>query len=492
MKKANLLLVILLFGITYSQLMGQTTIVLQPDAIEGKDAAIRSGNPTMNYGDWESIVSCTWTFNGDLTVKRIFLEFDLSAVPENATIIDAKLSLFYNSTDTTEPTFDFHTGDNNLYIQRVMSDWDENTIIWNNQPPTTTENRVELPPSSSPTQDYLGIDVTSLVVDMITSYEGNNGFMISIQNEFDPYKSVLFASSEHIDALLHPKLEVTYTLDSLNCITIKPNAIEGKDAAVLSANPTKNYAAYESIVSYIWTYGGAPAIKRIFLEFDFSIIPENAVIADARLSLFYNPTDTTEPTFNFHTGDNDLYIQRVTTAWDESTLIWNNQPPTTTENRVELPQSNSPTQDYTDINVTNLVIDMLTSYDGNNGFMLSMKNEFDPYKSVLLASSDHLNNSLHPEIEVCWIVDTTSIGDIGYIDHSLNIYPNPSGGLFEVSIAEYNLSEFDLEIYSISGQKVTEFSILNDNQFVINDNGLFIIVLIDQNGNRMFEKAIVQ
>ena len=453
MKKIIYLSIVLFFGFILNSSKAQTTITLQPGPEEGKDAAVSSEGPGNIPGDRESVLSATWTYYVDLMLIRNYLAFDLSSLPENSIITDARLSLFYNPTDPHE-SWDYHTGENNLYIQRVTSEWDEHTVEWSNQPSTTIDNRVKLPPSTSPTQDYLDIDVTDLIIDMTGSTVENHGFMIRMVDELNYYKSVVFASSDHANSSLWPKLVLTYLPDSLtNCVTFKPNADEGKDASVWTFGDA-NHGDRESLTAYTWTYSGDRVNKRAFMEFDLSLIPENSTIINANLSLFYNPTDPYE-SFDFHIGENEIYIQRVISPWDEHTIIWDNQPNSTTVNYVTVPPSTSPSQNYLNINVSELIQDMIDSNSESHGFMIRMADEINYYKSVLFASSDHSDAALHPELRVCYILHS-SVPRVPQNNFDFKIYPNPASQT--VTIKLNRDIELSLEIINSHGQIVRKIA----------------------------------
>ncbi len=210
----------------------------------------------------------------------------------------------------------------------------------------------------------------------------------------------------------------------------------------------------ESLVCATWTYNGDLMHIRDYLAFDLSSIPENAIITDARLSLYYNPTDPYE-SWDYHTGENDLYIQRVTSEWDEHTIVWDNQPSTTTENQVELPPSIDSTQDYLDINVTEMVITMADPSAENHGFMLRMVDEINYYKGLLFASSDHADSSLHPKLVICYSL-YTSEPELPEENFDFNIYPNPASQT--VSIELNKDIELSLEIINSHGQSVRKIS----------------------------------
>ncbi|MBK6839656.1 MAG: DNRLRE domain-containing protein [Bacteroidetes bacterium] len=59
----------------------------------------------------------------------------------------------------------------------------------------------------------------------------------------------------------------------------------------------------------------------------------------------------------------------------ENTVTWNNQPSTTTTDEVILAQSTSGTQDYTNMDVTPIVQEMVSDQAMNYGFVLKLTNE---------------------------------------------------------------------------------------------------------------------
>src|SRR5258705_4143615 len=136
-------------------------------------------------------------------------------------------------------------------------------------------------------------------------------------------------------------------------VTFQPSAALGKDACIWSNAPTTNQD-YSSLTAYGWTNSGNPGIKRALLEFDLSTLPASITVNSAYLSLYYNPDDNVE-SVDFHSGNNAALLQRIINPWAETTATWNSQPSTTSQSEVTLPQSTSGTQDYLNIDVTDLV-----------------------------------------------------------------------------------------------------------------------------------------
>lgn len=209
MKKLPIILLPILLSASFSQ--AQTTVTFQPSGVLGKDATIQSepNNDDTNFGTSDHIEAAAWTYSGNSGVVRSFLEFEeLATLPADATILNARLSLYAMD----QPAWQHSTlsGSNDGWLERVTSSWDESTLTWNNQPASTTQNRVPLVASTSATQNYLNIDVTDLVQDMIDLPSASHGFILKLNTE-SYYRRLGFASSDHSDFNLHPKLVVQYT-----------------------------------------------------------------------------------------------------------------------------------------------------------------------------------------------------------------------------------------------------------------------------------------
>ncbi|RLD50438.1 MAG: hypothetical protein DRJ05_19610 [Bacteroidetes bacterium] len=216
--KVSIIVIPFVFLLLSNPLLSQDTIVLQPGAIDGKDAMVRSFMPNKNWGDNESLFAAAWTYNGDFGITRPLFSFDLSVIPDSSNISNASLSLFYDPNCGHEG----HGGSNESYLSRITNPWEENTTTWNTQPSFTTQSQAFLPASSSSTQDYVDIDVTDLVLDMINDPENSYGFILRHVDEVE-YRSLIFASSDHPNESLHPRLEITFCQTPIAQYTFEPN-----------------------------------------------------------------------------------------------------------------------------------------------------------------------------------------------------------------------------------------------------------------------------
>ena len=179
--------------------------ILQPDGIIGKDAVIENIVPDNNSGSSSLFAAFAWTNQGFFDVSRALIEFDLSVFPTQSKIKSAKLSLYWNSYNNLIE----QTGENAFSIYRIIQEWDENNVTWNNQPATTDLHKVVVDKSTAIDQSYLNIDVTQLVQDIIDNPAQGHGFMIKLDDEV-PYKLVVLASSDCSEPGKRPKLVIFY------------------------------------------------------------------------------------------------------------------------------------------------------------------------------------------------------------------------------------------------------------------------------------------
>ena len=431
----------------------QVNLVLQPNAVAGKDAMLNSYWPTTNMGSTDELNAEAWTQSSVSFVQRGLVEFDLSSIPSTALIQSAHLTLYNNPTSingTGDGTHSYMSGSNESVVQRVTSSWQESTVTWSTQPSATTLNEVTLLQNTSPHQDYV-LDVTALVQDMVNSPSTSFGFLLQLVTE-QYYRCMLFASSDHANSALHPKLEITYYPVCTN-VVLQPNAAAGKDAMLNSYWPTTNMGSTDELNTEAWTQASVSFVQRGLIEFDLSAIPSTALIQSAYLTLYNNPTSingTGDGTHSYMSGSNESVIERVTSSWQESTVTWNTQPSATTVNEVTLLQNTSPHQDYVS-DVTALVQDMINNPTSSFGFMLKLVTE-QYYRCMLFASSDHANSALHPKLEICY-VDPNSVNEINNNNDGMNLFPNPATNELRVYSSEFGVKS--VEVFDVMGERLT-------------------------------------
>ncbi len=493
MKKTGLLVLIcLITNLTYSQV----TLTLQPDSVNGKDAWITSNATGNNYGNYPNFAAIAWSSGGDF-ISRGLMDFDLSQIPANATISSAKLSLYCNTTSDHPQLHSSLSGSNSCYLQRITSGWSEFNVNWSNQPTTTTLNQVTLAKSDTSTQDYLNIDVLNLIRDMHANSSGSFGIMIKLITEVK-FRSLIFANSDHLNASKRPKLEIIYTPGDTNvsCVTIKPNGTAGKDAWITSNAANNNYGVYPNFAAIAWSSGG-DFISRGLIDFDMSSIPANAILKSAKLNLYCNTTSDHPQLHSSLSGSNACVLQRITSAWTENLVNWNNQPTTTSVNEVSLAQSTSQTQDYLNLDVLKLVQDMRLNSSTSFGMMIKLVTEIK-FRSLIFANSDHTDSTKWPSITICYTLpsglqDLTQTKNLDF-----NVFPNPITEGQNLQILNPDGNGFHINITDIQGKLILskevikgETQALNLNENGILNKGTYIIHISGKEQNS-FKKLIIQ
>jgi len=214
----NLLIVkvILLILIAMNEvLIAQThTVTIRLNHSTGQDAYIADNYLNIPWPNHPDLVSTSWTNGLNPASARCPFQFYLNSIPNHSNIIDARLSLYANP----DPINYNHAGENESYIRRIVSQWNANSVTWETHPDFTYHNQVFLSRSISPMQDYLNINVTNLIRDMINNPASGYGFLLMLRFEY-PYASMNFASSDCIDSSKRPLLQITYSPVGINPVS---------------------------------------------------------------------------------------------------------------------------------------------------------------------------------------------------------------------------------------------------------------------------------
>jgi hypothetical protein len=479
----RILVTILYFLIVFFN-KAQTTISIKLNQGSGEDAYLASGAPTTNYGSHPRIGGNTWTCGGTLCLSRGVFKFDLSAIPTNAVISSATLNLY---ADLNSPILPTYGGPDNLgYLSRITSNWSENTVTWNSQPSTTAINQILITGSVSDTQSY-SLNVLPLVKDMIMT--NNYGFMINMQDEFNYYKSLLFASSDNIDTSRTPELIITYLDSSMIDSSLVNQTISlcngnSADAYLASGAPINNYRSHPRIGGNTWTCGGDLCLSRGLFKFDLSAIPLSSTITSATLNLYADINSPIPPTSGGPNNAANLY--RITSPWVENAVTWNTQPSYSLSNNVVLNASLSNYQNY-QVNVTNLLNDMLLY--GNYGFMLKMQDEVNYYLSMLFASSDNGNSALCPTLNIVYSSPTKIKKNV--ISKNVSVLLNSLDNSIKI-VSERNIGR--VLLIDMFGKTILN-EVVGGNEFYLKNeiqHGLYSIQVLDELGFQMLSQKIIK
>jgi hypothetical protein len=463
----------------------QTTIVLQPDATLGIDVVIDPYYPTLTDNSTPEFNASAWTNGGGLGIQRSLINFDFGVIPQNATIQSAILTLYNNPTSQNGFQNGEHShvsGSNSSVLQRIVDPWQINSVNWNNQPATDTLNQVFLAQDTNVHQDYI-LNISGLIQERVQNPSNNYGFMLKLLTE-QPYRCLIFASSNHNDPALHPKLVITYEISG--CTNIKNNV----DIIIDPYYPTFTDDATPEFNTSAWTNGGSLGIQRTLIDFDFSNIPANAVIQSATLTLYNNPTSNNGFQNGEHShisGSNESVLQRITGSWQPGTVNWNNQPSTDAMYQSTLPQDTNVHQDYI-IDVTDLIRDRIQNPLTTYGFMLKLVTE-QPFRCLVFASSNHPNQALHPNLELCYTIPTgISENEISHFEFS--IYPNPANKNLHIQFNHTISGNRKIEIIDITGRKVLEKLLpINSMNFSLNieslSAGTYLVIYSGENFSKV-------
>jgi hypothetical protein len=446
-----------------SQISAQTTLTLQPDAEAGKDAEVFNRSPSDPLST-DLIRGNAWTFAGDLGIQRGLFDFDFSSIPVGSQVLSAHLSLY----SPGSPNSQSQSGENACYISRIIENWSEASVTWNNQPSVTSLHQKALPTSNGEYQDYVDIDVTQLVSDMVEDPNNSFGFMLRQQVE-QPLQRMAFCSSDFADASKHPKLVITYTPPDCNTIILRPSA-EGKDAEIYSLQPTTNLNN-ELFRANAWTFGGNLGIQRSLLAFDLSSIPANAEINAVYLSLYALDI----PNDQSHSGDNGAVLRRITSSWNESTVNWNNQPSTTNTNQVGLLAAESGYQNFLNIDVTELVKDMVADPANSFGFLMQLQNE-EALRRLGFSSSDYSAPQKHPKLEICY-TPMVAVDDFKDANAALSFYPNPAADWLNITSDKPVTASLNIRMMDAYGRIVFDQDVMAGDPIYIGQlsSGIYFI-----------------
>lgn len=178
--------------------------VYQPGPVNGVDASVfsRDDARNTNYGNSTILNIITWTWSGNPGTARQFQQFDLSRICNSANLLDARYSAYFNQSQSSQS----HSGANAATLYRCTAPWDEYSLTWLSQPPTTTVNSIPVPQMFG-TNDLLNHNVTPLFQDLITG--PNYGFMWR-HNVEGTYRRNRFMSSDWTIQAERPKLELRF------------------------------------------------------------------------------------------------------------------------------------------------------------------------------------------------------------------------------------------------------------------------------------------
>jgi PKD repeat protein len=184
---------------------------------------------------------------------------------------------------------------------------------------------------------------------------------------------------------------------NVDTIQLRPGPLSGIDCEIRTDSNLPDWSD-DDFISNAWTADGNYFQQRSLIKFDLSSIPFGRIIYSAKLSLFCN---TISGHHQLHAGANSSYLMRITEPWDQTQVTWETQPATTLEDVVVLPMSEYQTEDYKEIDVTNLIRYSYKNPDSNFGMMIKLISEY-AYAAMVFASSNHVDSTKRPLLEIVY------------------------------------------------------------------------------------------
>ena len=453
-------------------LTAQTTLHLRSNASDYLDNYI----PTTNQSTSTEMDAIAWS-SGNSFVSRSIFNFDLSSIPAHSTIVSAYLSLWGDTNTTNREGDSPLSGSNAWYIQRVNAPWNVSTVTWNNQPTTDTTHEVLMPQSTSIYEIFNSINVTNLMQDIVNNQPNNYGLLIRLQTEAE-YRSMVFCSSQYSDTSERPLLVITYVTSQDTCINLRFTQSDYLD----SYNPSTNQGTSTELDAIAWSSGNS-FVSRSVLDFNWDTIPSGATITSATLSLYGDSNTTNREGDSSLTGPNNWLIQRVTSSWSGSTVTWNTQPTTDTNDQVHMPKTFPIYKDFPSIDVTTLVQDIVNNYPNQYGILWKLVTETE-YRSVVFCSNYYPNPARRPSLSVCY---TTKEG-VQEINNKpvVSVYPNPTLNNITITYSTKNSGAVYYSIYDVMGKQINNNTMLGKGSNIVGtiniadlSSGMYLIKLAD-------------
>lgn len=195
--------------ITVNPLIVLKTITIQPGPVEGKDAYVASNFPSTNFGS-NHYINIGKMAIVPLELARVgyeyydfyrsYFQFDLTDLQVGAIIVEADLEVYQYYTS--------ELADFMISIHQVTESWEENSIIWTDQPYyPSPESTITVSPGLA---TWLSWDITSLVQGWLDGEIENHGIVLKDTNESSSNISWCYSSDWMSNPSLCPKLEITY------------------------------------------------------------------------------------------------------------------------------------------------------------------------------------------------------------------------------------------------------------------------------------------
>ena len=183
-------------------------------------------------------------------------------------------------------------------------------------------------------------------------------------------------------------------------LTLQPGA-EGKDAMVNILQPSVNFGNNAYLTA---NFGPATEVRGL-VEFEGLSAISGATVSTAYLDLWIDTANST---------DYDFGVYRITEAWGEATVTWQNQPEHVATPYDKIKVSGAVGGPYT-WNVKDLVQEWASKTYPDYGLMLKRVDMEYPSNWPYFCSSDNTNSEYHPRLRVDYVPPAVSPASMGRV-----------------------------------------------------------------------------
>jgi len=179
-------------------------VTIQPGPVDGKDSFVLEHVPNAaSQADPLFVNALVIAGNSPAEDCRVYLQFDLSSIPATAIVTSASLGLYHDLSDAGAVS-----GPVGAY--QVISDWNDATLTWNNQPVSDDTAQDVVTVTFPAAHNFISWDITNLVQGWHDGSIINYGVMLRDTDESSSDGWKWFYAADWGTANQRPKLEITY------------------------------------------------------------------------------------------------------------------------------------------------------------------------------------------------------------------------------------------------------------------------------------------
>ncbi|PWB66271.1 MAG: hypothetical protein C3F14_04340 [Deltaproteobacteria bacterium] len=257
-----------------------------------RDTYVNLGRFSLETYSTASVIR-TYTWPARNVANRGFIQWDLSPLPPDITVVNATLGLFYAE--------ESGGGGDSPYKVSVAKVTGVEPVLdlanWNTYDGVTPWSaggdggraNLAVPESSalvSKTHGWVTWDVTKMVQEWMAAPETNRGMAVDADNSATSDSNRYFASREYPDLYPRPQLVVTYKKNP-NVTVVVDNCTDtfvnlGRYANIV-------FSAEPLIGTYTWP--ARNVANRGFIHWDLSSLPSDITVTNVTLGLYYVTED---------------------------------------------------------------------------------------------------------------------------------------------------------------------------------------------------------